>query len=182
LLLGHFGTYGSQIAPMLQDALIPLLTADVGVDAVCAGAGSDEFVRSLVAADPALRGRLHATGRTDAAEVSVLLTACDLLLQPYPDGVTTRRTSVMAGLINARPVLTTTGHLTEDAWAETGAVALTPAADRGAYVESARRLLADPIERAALALRGNTTYRERFSLERTVSALRGVAAGVVASP
>ena len=45
--------------------------------------------------------------------------ACDLLVQPYPDGISSRRTSAMAGLALGVPVVTTTGHLTEPLWAET---------------------------------------------------------------
>ena len=40
----------------------------------------------------------------------------------------------MAGLINARAIVTTTGHLTEPVWAETGAVALAAARDTDALV------------------------------------------------
>ncbi len=38
----------------------------------------------------------------------------------------------MAGLINARAIVTTTGHLTEPVWADTGAVALAAARDTDA--------------------------------------------------
>ena len=47
--------------------------------------------------------------------------ACDLLIQPYPDGISSRRTSAMAGLALGIPVITTTGSLTESLWAETRA-------------------------------------------------------------
>src|SRR5262245_41169487 len=95
-LVGHFGTYGSHIAPMLQSALIGLLSDDPDVSAICMGSGSDRFVLSLIQDVPSLAGRVHATGRTSAPETAVAIAACDLLLQPYNDGVTTRRTSVMA--------------------------------------------------------------------------------------
>ena len=180
-LIGHFGTYGSHIAPMLQETLPHLLRADASTHAVCVGAGSDKFVRSLLASEPGLQRQLHATGRADATTVAAVLAACDLLVQPYPDGVTTRRTSTMAGLANAKPVLTTSGALTEPVWAETGAVAMTPG-DPKAFVAAADRLLGDVIERGALALRGETTYRERFSLERTVDVLRDVAIPAVVRP
>ena len=88
----------------------------------------------------------------------------------------------MAGLANSKPVLTTTGHLTESVWAETGAVAMTVAGDTAAFVAAARHLLSDQIERDALALRGETTYRQRFSLEHTLGVLRGVAAPAVVRP
>jgi Glycosyl transferases group 1 len=172
-LIGHFGTYGSAVAPMLRAVLVALLEGDGQVSAVCTGAGSSEFVRMLTSSTPALIGRVHATGRVAAADAALVLTACDLLLQPYPDGVTTRRTSVMAGLINGRPVLTTTGHLTEAVWAQTRAVAMTPAGDQNAYADAARRLLADTAGRESLAARGQRIYRDRFALEHTIAALRG---------
>jgi hypothetical protein len=176
-LLGHFGTYGSQVASMLRSSLIPLLTADPLLSAVCVGNGSDVFVASVLAGERSLSGRLSATGRALASDAALVLTACDLLLQPYPDGVTTRRSSVMAGLINSRPVLTTTGHLTEAVWTETRAVALTPAGDDRAFIESARCLLSEPDERMALAARGASTYRDRFALAHTIDTLRGAAVG-----
>jgi glycosyltransferase involved in cell wall biosynthesis len=179
-LIGHFGTYGSHIAPLLRPALMALLSEEADATAVCTGAGSEGFARSVVAARPSLEGRVHATGRAPADEIATVLCACDLLVQPYPDGVTTRRTSVMAGLINARAVLTTTGHLTESVWSETNAVALTDAGHTEALVRSARDLLADDESRAALAARGEKTYRERFDLMHTIQTLRGAVEGAAA--
>ena len=150
------------------------------MSAVCLGSGSDEFVRALVANVPMIRGRIHGAGRVSRSDAALTLSACDLLLQPYPDGVTTRRTSVMAGLINNRAIVTTTGHLTEPVWAETGAVALAAASDTESLVAAARALLAKDDERAALAARGETTYRERFALDYTIRALRGAVEGAAA--
>jgi 2,4-dienoyl-CoA reductase-like NADH-dependent reductase (Old Yellow Enzyme family) len=105
------------------------------------------------------------------------LAACDLLVQPFPDGVTTRRTSVMAGLINGRAVLTTAGRLTEPVWAETRAVALAPVGDSRSLIALARALLADPDMRASLAARAESTYCRLFSLGHSIDTLRGEAAG-----
>jgi hypothetical protein len=179
-LVGHFGTYGSHIAPALRSALLTLLAEDPSLSAICAGGGSDVFVRSLMEEEPSLAARLHGTGRASAAETAVTLSACDLLLQPYIDGVTTRRTSVMAGLINARAILTTTGKLTEPVWAETRSVALAPAGNIASLVDTAHALLADPAERNALAGRGEKTYRDRFALPHTIARLRGAVHGAAA--
>ena len=179
-LVGHFGTFGSQMTPMLEAVLTQILSGDPNVSAVCLGSGSDEFVRSLVAAVPKFRGRVIGTGRISRSDAALTLSACDLILQPYPDGVTTRRTSVMASLVNARAVLTTTGHLTEPVWADTGAVALVPALDTDAFVAAARALLANDDDRAALAARGAKVYRERFALDHTIRTLRGAVEGTAA--
>ena len=58
-LVGHFGTFGSEVAPMLAAALTRLLNDDSRSAAVCVGSGSDEFVRSLAASSPAIGGRVQ---------------------------------------------------------------------------------------------------------------------------
>ena len=80
--------------------------------------------------DPDVGGRAWASGRLPPPDVAAALRACDLLVQPYPDGVTTRRTSVMAGLANGVPIVATDGALTEAVWRETGATTLVPAEAR----------------------------------------------------
>jgi glycosyltransferase involved in cell wall biosynthesis len=177
-LVGHFGSYGHHVAPLLRRALNDLLSADLHVAALCTGAGSDSFAERMIAERPMLRGRLFATGRAPAREISVHLQACDLLLQPFPDGVTTRRTSVMAGLANGRAVVTADGALTEEIWRATGSVALVPSDDTAALVETARELLADTNVRASLAARGSATYASHFALRHTIAALRAESAQV----
>jgi hypothetical protein len=124
---------------------------------------------------PAFRGRLTGTGRASANEISLRLQSCDLLVQPYPDGVTTRRTSVMAALSNARAVVTSDGPLTENVWRETGCVAL--AQSPAGLVGTARDLLADASGRAALELRAAATYASTFDLRHTLDALQAPADG-----
>jgi hypothetical protein len=86
----------------------------------------------------------------------------------------------MASLVNARAVVTTTGHLTEPVWADTGAVALIRALDNDAFVACARALLANDDNRGALAARGAQVYRERFALDHTIRTLRGAVEGAAA--
>jgi glycosyltransferase involved in cell wall biosynthesis len=179
-LLGHFGTYGTHVAPMLRDALLSLLPQDDSLTMVCVGAGSDRFVAEIVGETPELRTRMRATSRLSPEDAAAVLSACDLLLQPFPDGVTTRRTSVMAGLMNGRPVLTTAGHLTEPVWSETGAVAMTEAGNTRAFTSAARALLSNRNELSALAARGDDAYRRRFAIEHTIDALRATRESAVA--
>jgi glycosyltransferase involved in cell wall biosynthesis len=165
---------------MIRRALTSLLAEDATLSAVCVGAGSEAFVRALVDIRPSLAGRVHATARLSPADVSLHLTACDLLLQPYPDGVTTRRTSVMAGLANARPILTTSGSLTEQIWSATTAAAMVPADNANAFHFAARELLADPGRLAEIASRGDTAYRAHFALDHTIAVLRDRAGAAAA--
>jgi glycosyltransferase involved in cell wall biosynthesis len=174
-LLGHFGTYGAHVAPLLRRAIGDLLSSDPQVAIMCAGAGSDSFAARILAENPAFRGRITGTGRASAHDISVRLQACDLLVQPYPDGVTTRRTSVMAAVANGRAVVTSDGPLTEPVWRETGCVSLTQST--AGLVNAARDLLADASGRASLQLRAAATYASTFDLRHTLDALQAPADG-----
>jgi len=171
-LMGHFGSYGHHVAPMLRRVFTDVLSSDGRVAALCTGVGSDRFVRSLLASHPGLRGRLVGSGRASAHDISVQLQSCDVLVQPYPDGVTTRRTSVMAGLANGCAVVTTDGKLTEDVWRAADCVAMARAGDSRALVQRTRELLADVVAREALQARATATYEAHFALPHTIDALR----------
>lgn len=171
-LVGHFGTYGDHIAPLVREAVCTLLSQDTSIAALCIGEGSNEFVADVARRVPALAPRIHATGRLTAEGTSVHLQACDVLIQPYPDGVTTRRTSIMAGLANGLPVVTTDGELTEPLWRTSHAAALVPARDTVTLAATARQLLYDRSARAALGLQAASAYAAEFAIERTITALR----------
>ena len=171
-IVGHFGTYGDHVTRELRPALLALLHDDSRAIVLCIGASSTAFVDRLAASVPSASGRLHATGRLAPELTSVHLQACDVLVQPYPDGATTRRTSLMAGLLNGCAVVTTSGPLTEPIWEQTAAVRLAPAGNARAVAAAARSVLADSRERAALADRGFATYQSSFSLDRTIDILR----------
>jgi glycosyltransferase involved in cell wall biosynthesis len=175
LLLGHFGTYGHLVTDLLEPALVRLLRERDDLSVVLLGRGSEGYRAALAGRHPDLARRVAATGALPAAELSLHLQACDLLLQPFPDGVTSRRGSVMAALAHGRPVVTTAGPLTEPLWATRGAVALAPAGDPAALADAAGLLLASREERARVGANGATLYDTVFSLERTLAALCGVA-------
>jgi glycosyltransferase involved in cell wall biosynthesis len=120
---------------------------------------------------PKLSSRIHAVGEVLSAAVSTHLRACDMLLQPYPDGVSSRRTSVMSGLANGVPVVTNMGWLSEPIW-DNGAVAAAAGPDPLSLAKQAARILDDPPARAGLGERGAALYRETFALHHTISRLR----------
>jgi glycosyltransferase involved in cell wall biosynthesis len=173
-VIGHFGTFASIITDALAAVLPPLLTAGDRVG-LLVGRGSVAFAELLVRENPALAGRLRARGEATEEAVAANLGACDLLVQPYPDGVSTRRTSLMAGLALGVPTLTTRGSATEPVWGKEGLVVLAPAGDHAALAEAAERLLADAAARRGLGARGAAGYAQHFSIDHTVRALRAAA-------
>ena len=79
------------------------------------GSGGERYRDTLLDRHPSWSTRVHAAGYLSADDLSAHIAACDLFVQPYPDGISSRRTSAMACLSQARPLVTTKGHLTEAA-------------------------------------------------------------------
>lgn len=171
-IVGHFGTYDRKIAKLLSDSVPALLKDCGGCLVLLVGHGSEAMRDALTAMQPELRGRIHATGTLSADALSLHISACDLLLQPYVDGVSSRRTSVMVGLAHGVPVVTTSGRLTESLWRESEAVSLVSAGDITALVRETRDLLMDKARRQRLSIAAETLYRDRFHLKHTIAALR----------
>lgn len=170
-LVGHFGTYGDHIRPLLADAVPPMMAA-CDCRLLLLGRGSLDARAEIVSRNPELETRVHATGPQAGDEVSRHIAACDLMLQPYPDGVSSRRTSIMVALSHGRAVLTTAGALTEPLWADRGAVALVPAGESHALALAAVRLLNDPARLSTLGADARALYETRFDLSSTIATLR----------
>jgi glycosyltransferase involved in cell wall biosynthesis len=94
------------------------------------------------------------------------------MIQPYPDGVSSRRSSFMAGLSHGKPIVTTYGHLSEPLWNSTDAAVVVPVGDTEACVRCVRRLCEDATERQRVASAALRLYRERFDISHAVAALR----------
>jgi len=172
LLIGHFGTYGIPVAQLLEPILCSLSDCHSEMTIVLIGKGSEQFRRQLLVRHPGLESLVQASGALESKELASHVAACDLLIQPYPDGVSSRRTSFMAGLSYGKPIVTTTGWLTEPLWHGCNAVALAPAGDTPRFVKQVRRLQQDPAERQRLGAAAASLYQERFDLSHTIASLR----------
>lgn len=176
-LVGHFGTFGPPIAPMVYAIVPDLLQRASRTEALLIGPGSGHFRERIVREHPELENRIHALGQFEARDprLSYYLSACDLLLQPYPDGVTSRRTTIMAALAHGRPAVTSSGTFTEPFWESSGAVVLAPANDSDAFVAAALRLIEDPHLRVRVGQAGADLYRRNFDMNHVVRLLRETA-------
>jgi glycosyltransferase involved in cell wall biosynthesis len=175
-LIGHFGTFGRPITALLEPILLALADDPARQTVLLMGIRSEEFRESVIHQNPRLAGLVKATGALEPEDLSCHISACDLLMQPYPDGVSSRRTSAMIGLCHGKATVTTTGNLSEPFWAKTGALALAPAAEVDAFVQALQRLRGDAGERARMAQAARALYRERFDISHVIQALRRAAA------
>lgn len=169
-IVGHFGTYGALIAPLLEPAMERLLASDAHVTALFLGDGGKDFAAGMASRHPEWSRRLVAPGWQTSRDVSLHLQACDVVVQPYPDGASARRTTLMAALANGAATVTTVGRFTEDVW-RTGPIPLAPAGDDAALADAAARLLADDALRAETAAGGRAFYERLFGFPGIVEAL-----------
>jgi glycosyltransferase involved in cell wall biosynthesis len=171
-LVGHFGTFGASTVQMLERLLPNVLGTDPRRIGLLLGRGAAEFAESLRRSHPALQDRLHACGNVPADVVARHLAACDVLLQPFIDGVSSRRTSLMASLALGKAIVTTRGPATEPVWQENHLVEMAELDDIMGLQAQVERLLADPAARQTLAEQARLGYERFFSLRRTIDVLR----------
>jgi glycosyltransferase involved in cell wall biosynthesis len=173
-LVGHFGTCDRHITELLLKCVPALLQNGKPQAMLLVGRGSELMRDELIRRQPALADRVHATGPLASDELSLHVSACDVMLQPYIDGVSSRRTSTMVALAHGVPVITTSGRLTEPLWAVSRAVVLAPVESISVLPELVPRLLTDSDERKAISDRARNLYQERFDIRHTIRALRAV--------
>ena len=179
-LVGHLGTYGTLIAPMLSDVLVELLRQPGAPRILLLGTGATAFAVGFLARHPEWCESVRAVGTLTDSDLSAHVAACDAMIQPYPDGISSRRTTAMAALAMGVPVVTSHGALSESIWRESGAVRLTDAGDARAMAAQTMQLLQQTGARQALREAGRSLYGREFALSRTIGALRGADSGKAA--
>lgn len=168
LIVGHFSSYPGDVRLPLRLALQDVLLQHRDVGVLCIGRGGGEVAASL--ADP--DHRVHATGEIDPAGLSRAIQACDLFVQPYPDGATTRRTSLATLLAHGAAVVTTSGAYTEPLWTADGdVVATAPAGDRRGMGAEVARLIGGRSRRSELGAAARAFYQRRLDPRCAVDAL-----------
>lgn len=172
-VVGSFGSFSERVALMLADLFPRLLLNRPDRVGVLIGRHGERLAGRLIAETPALGGRIVAPGAQDSADASRTLQACAVLVQPYPDGATTRRGSLMAAIAHGIPTVTNSGRLTEPIWAESRGVALAPGIDPESLARTVDWVLNDHDERDRLGAAGRDLHERWFSVARTVEAIVG---------
>ena len=173
-VIGHFGRFGGMNASLLLSLFVMLLRRSENRYGLFIGRGSQQFRDGFAAAHPDLASRVTATGELPADEASSYIAACDLLVQPYPDGISSRRGSAMAGLALGVPTVTNSGFLSEPIWGtDSAGVSVVGSAEPGALAAAAEDLLAlSSHERAQRGQAAACWYRSQFAPELTIARLR----------
>lgn len=172
-LVGHFGTYGRWVANMLSPMIIELMRSRFDAHFHLIGEGSDDFRIRILRDYPDWTNRISSTGRKELSEIAKHIACCDLMLQPYPDGVNTRRGSLMACLHNGKAVVATHGRNTDSLWLDNEIVRLAESSPVSC-VTQLTKLLNEDVERKSLGIRAQKYYDANFCLEKTTEQIMSV--------
>jgi len=171
LLVGHFANYSDYSVKRLSQIMPALLGEHSQLSLLLLGTNSGELQRRLLNTNRHLAGRVHATGSLAPQDLACALAACDLMVQPYPDGVSTRRCSTTALLAHGRAIVTTNGIATEHLWNDSGAVAMAPVDNPDLLRDATRQMLSSYELRDSYACGARELYDKRFALRHTIAAL-----------
>lgn len=107
--------------------------------------------------------RVVAPGMVDAGDLAGLLAASDVLLAPFVDGVSARRTTVVAALQHAVPTVTTVGWGTDGFLRDSRGLELVSVGDRRAFADATEGLARSAERRGRAARAARCLFDERFS-------------------
>jgi glycosyltransferase involved in cell wall biosynthesis len=171
-IVGHFGTYAPAVTRMLEPLLLRILEYDRDARALAMGVGGTDWCARFGTAHPKLRDRLFAAPALSAEALSRHIAACTLMIQPYPDGISSRRTSAIAALAHGKPIVSNIGALTDPVWKAHCGAQVCDEGDGEGMFELARRLLSDHEHRLAVGAAAMRFYDLVFHPRHGVSMLR----------
>lgn len=170
-LVGHFGTYHSQTCGILAPILQALLMERQNVSVLLLGRNCERIRDLLLRNQPHWNHRIYVADDLLPQDLSAHIQACDLMLQPYPDGASTRRGTLMACLSNGTATVTNVGPLSEAFWQEEEVCAISPSLAANQFAALAVDLLMDTKLRNLFADFGRAKYLRCFSLQNTLTVL-----------
>lgn len=164
-LIGHFGTYPPAHRSILREFVGKAASRFPHWRFVFIGRDSRHFV-----------GELHndgalASGELGPEEASCWISACDLMLQPYADGVSTRNGSLMAALALGKATVTNFGVLSDPLWRHAPFLSVVGEADADKFLMATEKILADREYRQRLETDSLSFYERNFDLRHTIARL-----------
>ena len=168
LVVGVFGgAHPSRLLSFVRDALHTLTDAALPWTFLYIGADGAKVRRQLPGVE------IVDTGALPAPDVSHRLSAVDVYLAPFANGVSTRRGSFLAGLQHGLPTVSTHGPRTDTLLLDEAghAFELVPCNDPSTFARAALALAQSPARRDALGRTAQTFFDDTFSWARIADQL-----------
>lgn len=171
LVVASFGTYGGAIGSATEIIFRQVLDEAPNATGLLLGRGGVRMAAQLAAGGGVPPTRLFAFEDMAADEVSCRLQGCDLMIQPYPDGISSRRSSAMAALAHGLPIVSNNGFLTDRIFREEIGVAATAKSDPSELALLAVKMLRSEDSRHGFGEAAKRMYDRHFAVEHTVAKL-----------
>jgi len=167
LVLVGFGALHDRDVPAVLFGLKRLKT-ELPVKLIWIGGGSPDREHTLRITEAMRQNGLGDNdviwvGELSHPEISRLLFACDLMVLPFNDGISSRRTSAITAFQHGLPLLTTFGPHRESCFIHGENSYLTPIGDRQGFAEGLVELSRSSALRSRLAQGGRALYRSHFA-------------------
>lgn len=117
-------------------------------------------------------GIVHVIDRQPSGTVAELLSSSDICLAPIVDGVSTRRTTVMAALASGLPIVGTDGPCTDAVLRQAEGCQLSPPEDGEAFVRNLASIVADAERRRHMGHSSRALFERHFTWERIAGTYR----------
>jgi glycosyltransferase involved in cell wall biosynthesis len=169
-LIGHFASY----SPLLRSFVEKAAWRFPEWRFVFIGRGSVDFCNELVSNGVLSHKQGIASGDIPHDEVSCWIDACDVMLQPYPEGASTRRGSLMAALGLGKATVTNLGSVSEPFWESNESLVVVETLDIDRNLDAVAKIIAEPHLRDCLEANAARLYEERFHLRHTVARIEAV--------
>lgn len=114
--MGHFSSFNNITLKRLEKIIPAVFKALPESSVVLIGKNGErarEYLSPMIGNDS---HRLFVSGTLNVKDTSFYIQACDAFLQPYPEGVNSRYTSLLAVLSHGKPVVSNRGPMSEEIW------------------------------------------------------------------
>lgn len=170
IIIGSFGSFNDPKILFEYDQVMPkILRNNPDVIWLSLGRESEDFCKHFKKVHPEVADQIAYTGELNLEALSAHISACDILFQPYPDGVSTKRSSLMAGLAHGKPIVTSYGKNTGEIWNQEQILLMGDTKHPESMYILLDQLLQDKDLQLRLSQKSSQFYIEHFSLQHTVS-------------
>ena len=172
VVVGHFGTFGGEIRRLTIETISRLFESSSDISVTLIGRGATSARLDLLRKQPTdLSNRVFSLENANEETIAAWIQACDIMLQPFPDGISTRRTSAMAGFANGVAVVSNMGALAESFWLEDEVAMLADGPNVEQLAAKTLELVGNSALRERIALAGRSLHDQKFTIENTIRVL-----------
>jgi glycosyltransferase involved in cell wall biosynthesis len=171
IVLGAFGSSPVLLMETVGFAVLQALRQEgLAAYLLLVGSGGD---RTLALSPKSLQPWIKTTGFVDIARASHALQTIDLFLAAYPDGISARRTSAIAGMAHGLPLFSSSGRLSDRFWQTELPENIVPAESLAQLTPLVVRAARDLNFRSQLAEATAAVYERHFTWTGIVARMLG---------